>query len=150
MFASASGSLQAAATTPGSTVQASTAGGSAVSGKPGTSGSAAPVVSAVEATKLRYASWVERSRINGDTPLDPRIFAIEDLLPVGIVDGGNGQQEVMFFSEAAGKTVSFPLGTLFFDGWLAELRPEGVVFGSTDDRRTVRMRSWARSFKNAG
>jgi len=91
-----------------------------------------------------------RSGINGDVPIDPRIFAIEDLLPVGIVDGGNGQQEVMFYSEAAGKTLSFPLGTMFFDGWLTELRPEGVVFSSNDDRRMVRLRSWARSIRNAG
>lgn len=111
---------------------------------------AQPVISPLEATKQRYESWLGRLAINGDTPLDPRIFSVEDLLPVGIVDGGSGQQEVMFYSEAAGKTVSFPLGTVFFDGWLTELRPEGVIFSSNDDRKTIRMRSWARSIKTTG
>jgi len=86
-----------------------------------------PPLSALDATKQRYAKWLEQVDLNGDVPLDPRIFAIEDLLPVGIVDGGSGQQEVMFYSEAAGRTLSFPLGTLFSNGWLSELRPEGVV-----------------------
>lgn len=123
---------------------------SVVSGNRGGNVSNTPRVSPFETTKQRYDTWLGQVGINGDLPLDPRLFAIEDLLPVGIVDGGNGQQEVMFFSEAAQKTLSFPLGTMFFDGWLTELRPEGVVFSSNDDRRTVRMRSWARSIKNAG
>ena len=104
----------------------------------------------IEDTKLRYAAWLERSIIVGETNLDPRVFAIEDLTPVGLVDGGSGQQEVMFYSQAAAKTVSFPVGTVFFDGWLTELRSEGVVFSSNDERRTVRIRSWARSLKNLG
>ena len=86
----------------------------------------------------------------GEIPLDPRIFAIDDLLPVGIVDGGNGQQEVMFYSEAAQRTVSFPIGTVFYDGWLSELRPEGVVFASGDNYRTARLRSWARALRSVG
>jgi hypothetical protein len=114
---------------------------------PGGSGS---VYVPMDATKERYENWLSRSINAGDTTLDPRVFAIEDLTPVGVVDGGNGQQEVMFFSQAAGKTVSFPVGTMFFDGWLTELRPEGVVFSSNDDRRIIRMRSWARSLKNLG
>jgi hypothetical protein len=105
------------------------------------------VVSAIDATRTRYEGWV-RSGSNG--PVDPRIFSVEDLLPVGIVDGGNGGQEVMFFSEAIGKTVSFPVGTLFFDGWLSELRADGVVFSSNDQQHTTRMRLWARSLKSVG
>lgn len=116
----------------------------------GTANSSPSVTLAVEGTKERYANWLSRSVTVGDTTLDPRVFAIEDLTPVGVVDGGTGQQEVMFYSQAAEKTVSFPVGTMFFDGWLTELRPEGVVFSSNDDRRIVRMRSWARSIKNLG
>ena len=108
-----------------------------------------PTPSPVESTRQRYSEWIDRFGVNG-APLDPRLFAIEDLLPVGIVDGGSGNQEVMFYSEAVGKTISFPVGTLFFDGWLSELRPEGVVFSFNDYGRTVRMRSWARSIRNAG
>lgn len=132
---------------PGSVAASSGQSGTGISRSGvGASVSNAPVAS----TKDRYETWVGQFGIVGDAPIDPRIFSIEDLLPVGIVDGGSGQQEVMFFSEAAGRTLSFPIGTLFFDGWLTELRPEGVVFSSTDDRRTVRMRSWARSIKTAG
>jgi hypothetical protein len=102
-----------------------------------------------EATRQRYVEWLQRAAL-GDIPLDPRIFSVDDLLPVGVVDGGNGSQEVMFYSEAAGKTISFPVGTMFYDGWIAELRPEGVVFGSGSEIKQYRLRSWARSLRNVG
>ncbi len=129
---------------------ASTQSAGSTKGATGPLTSNQPALVAVEGTKQRYETWLGSLSLGGDLPLDPRVFAIEDLLPVGIVDGGNGQQEVMFFSQAAEKTVSFPLGTMFYDGWLTELRPEGVVFSSNDERRTVRMRSWARNIKAAG
>jgi hypothetical protein len=56
----------------------------------------------------------------------------------------------MFYSRVAEKTLSFPVGTRFYDGWLTELRPEGVVFSFVDNDRTVRMRSWSRSIQGAG
>jgi len=103
-----------------------------------------------EATKQRYEAWLQRAA-TGDIPLDPRIFSIEDLMPVGVVDGGNGRQEVLFYSDAAGRTLSFPVGTLFADGWLTELRPEGVVFATGEEaKRIYRLRSWARSLQNVG
>lgn len=108
------------------------------------------VQSPIEATRVRYNEWLTRLSAYGDLPLDPRVFAIDDLLPVGIVDGGTGGQEIMFYSEAAGRTVSFGIGTTFFDGRLTELRPEGVVFTSIDGHQQLRMRSWARSLKTSG
>ncbi len=140
-----------------STVASNTGGGrpNSTSVVPGASagsngGSAAPQLSANEATKQRYEAWLQRAA-TGEIPLDPQIFSIEDLMPVGVVDGGNGRQEVLFYSEAAGRTLSFPVGTLFADGWLTELRPEGVVFATGEDaRRTYRLRSWARSLRNVG
>jgi hypothetical protein len=126
----------------------STVGGISGSGSGGTT-VGAPLVSGTEATRSRYNEWLARITAYGDMPLDPRVFAIEDLLPVGIVDGGNGNQEVMFYSEAAGRTVSFMVGTSFFDGRLSELRPEGVVFSSFDGRQPIRMRSWARALKTS-
>ena len=111
----------------------------------------APESSPSEATKARYNQWLEQVGVTGDVPLDPRIFSIEDLMPVGVVDGGDGRQEVLFYSDAAGRTFSFPVGTYFNDGLLAELRPEGVVFATGDDTRRVhRLRSWARSLRNVG
>ena len=127
------------------TVVSANGGANVVNGGP-------PVViqSPIEATRVRYNDWLSRLAAYGDLPLDPRVFAVDDLLPVGIVDGGNGGQEIMFFSEAAGRTVSFGIGTTFFDGRLTELRPEGVVFTSIDGHQQLRMRSWARSLKTAG
>ena len=122
----------------------------ASTGRINTNGSNMPLPPAAESTQHRYEAWLGHANINSDLPIDPRIFAIADLLPVGIVDGGSGQQEVMFYSEGAGKTFSFPVGTLFYDGWLTEVRPEGVVFSFNDDRRTVRMRAWARSIQDNG
>ena len=146
-----------AGSTPGSpavagrstTVVPSTGPGGRSSGTSSSFGTSEQQIPASEATKQRYGAWLSRAAM-GDIPLDPRIFAIDDLLPVGVVDGGNGQQEVMFYSEAAGRTVSFPVGTVFYDGWLTELRPEGVVFASNDERRTVRLRSWARALRSVG
>lgn len=131
------------------TTVAGTGGSGGSAGSSGSSASAAPEVSASEATKQRWNAHLRRAEM-GEIPLDPRIFAIDDLLPVGIVDGGNGQQEVMFYSEAAQRTVSFPIGTVFYDGWLSELRPEGVVFASGDNYRTARLRSWARALRSVG
>src|SRR5436190_8208738 len=108
------------------------------------------VQSPIEATRVRYNEWLTRLSAYGDLPLDPRVFAVDDLLPVGIVDGGSGGQEIMFYSEAAARTVSFGIGTTFFDGRLTELRPEGVVFTSIDGHQQLRMRSWARSLKTSG
>jgi hypothetical protein len=123
------------------------ANGAVSSGRSGSGAAQPAVVSAVDATRARYNAWVSSGAAG---TLDPRIFSVEDLLPVGIVDGGTGGQEVMFFSEAVGKTVSFPVGTLFYDGWLSELRTEGVVFSSNDERHTSRMRAWAHSIKSEG
>jgi hypothetical protein len=105
---------------------------------------------AMDFTKQRWQTYLEQAASNPDLKMDARIFAMEDLLPVGIVDGGSGPQEVMFISKTAGRTVSFPIGTMFFDGWLTEVRPEGVVFTFNDGRGTVRLRSWTRSVQSAG
>lgn len=147
--ASTSGSSQTL--TVGGASQSVRSSGGSVSGGGSSGGtvSSEPVLTASEATKQRYEAWLDRARYGADIELDPMVFSIEDLLPVGIVDGGNGRQEVMFFSEAANRTVSFPVGTLFYDGWLTELRAEGVVFSFNDARRTVKMRSWGRSIRTS-
>jgi hypothetical protein len=132
-----------------STGRSTTISGTGGSGGTGGSAPSAPLLSASEATKQRYAAWLGRAE-TGDIALDPRVFAVDDLLPVGVVDGGNGQQEVLFYSEAAARTFSFPIGTVFNDGWLSELRPEGVVFTSGDTYRTSRLRSWARALRSVG
>jgi hypothetical protein len=121
-----------------------------VSGTGGGLNAANQVGPAIDYTKQRWQTYLEQAASNPDLKMDARIFAMEDLLPVGIVDGGNGPQEVMFISKTAGRTVSFPIGTMFFDGWLTEVRPEGVVFTFNDGRGTVRMRSWTRSVQPNG
>jgi hypothetical protein len=124
------------------------------SGRTGNSGAssapAGPSITSSEATKQRYIAWLGMAE-KFEIALDPRIFAIDDLLPVGVVDGGSGQQEVLFYSEAAAQTFSFPIGTVFHDGWfLGKLESDGVVFASSDYRQRPRLRSWARSLRSVG
>ncbi len=75
------------------------------------------------------------------------LFSIDDLIPVGVVDGGNGAEEVMFYSIAADRTLSFAVGTRFYDAWLRDIRPDGVVFGFDDKYFSTRLKSWGRSIK---
>lgn len=98
-------------------------------------------------TKMRFEMREEKIRIGQDGGPESAVFAIEDLLPVGVVSGGEGTEEVMFYSAAADRTFSFPVGTRFFDGWLAELRSEGVVFGFNDQFSTMRLKSWGRTIR---
>lgn len=121
-------------------------------GPGGVTGPSGPLPTSKEATGQRYAAWLGRAEM-GDIPLDPRVFAVDDLLPVGVVDGGSGQQEVLFYSEAAARTFSFPKGTMFFDGWLSDVREDGAVFAFySDNGRKVseKLRSWARSLRTVG
>lgn len=101
-----------------------------------------------EATRDRYLQREERIRAGMDGGPEAEVFSIEDLLPVGVVSGGDEKEEVMFYSQTADRTFSFPVGTRFFDGWLTALRPEGVVFSTDDQYRTARMKSWGRSIKS--
>ncbi|HEY8558836.1 MAG TPA: hypothetical protein VIL74_00430 [Pyrinomonadaceae bacterium] len=96
-------------------------------------------------TRARMQLRDERIRLGQDGGPEAAVFAIDDLLPVGVVSGGDGKDEVMFFSESACRVVSFPVGTQFYDGWFDSLRQEGVVFGFYDRFRTMRMRAWGRS-----
>ncbi len=99
-------------------------------------------------TRDRLARW-ESNRAYGQSYLpESTLFAIEDLIPVGFVDGGDTEKEVMFYSQAADRTLSFPAGTRFYDGWLLEITAEGVVFRFNDEMRTVRLKSWGRSIRN--
>lgn len=106
-----------------------------------------PEISAAEATKARLIDFMEKTRMGVDAGPESYIFAIDDLLPVGVVSGGSGQQEIIFFSQVANRTFSYPVGTRFFDGWLTEVRPEGVIFTADDQTRTSRLKSWGRSIK---
>jgi len=98
-------------------------------------------------TKTRLQIREERIRLGEDGGPESAAFAIDDLLPVGLVSGGDGKDEVMFYSESACRVFSFPVGTQFYDGWFDSTRPEGVVFGFFDQYRTRRMRAWGRSVK---
>ncbi|MDH3493424.1 MAG: hypothetical protein OEM82_07735 [Acidobacteriota bacterium] len=99
-------------------------------------------------TSDRYAIWAHSS-IYGNFVGEPSptIFSINDLVPVGVVDGGSGAEEVMFYSEAADRILSFPVGTRLHDGWIMEVIPEGVIFGSGDKAVTKRLKSWGRSVR---
>lgn len=104
-----------------------------------------PVILPPEDTKTRLTTWEQTGRFTGSGEPDPRIFAVEDLIPVGVVSGGDEKQEVMFYSQAACRTISFPPGTRFYDAWLMEVRLDGVIFTFDDNFRTERLKSWGRS-----
>jgi len=116
---------------------------------PGSQGTLPPEMPAKEATQARFIEWQRLAEVD-DRALSPLIFAVDDLLPVGLVDGGNGQQEVLFYSEAVARTFSFPVGTRFYDGWFSELRPDGVVFASYGERPTAKLRVWTRNLRSVG
>jgi hypothetical protein len=99
-----------------------------------------------EDTSVRLAKRDEDIRNN--IPVRPINFylAVEDLLPVGAVSGGSGQDEIMLYSQAADQTFSFPLGTEFFVGWLTGLKPDGPVFIFPASSQTM-TKSWVRSIQ---
>lgn len=96
-----------------------------------------------QATNERKRLREEKMRSGQDGGPESAILSVDDLLPVGMVSGGSGETEVMLYSQALMQTFSFPIGTPFYDGWLAELRPEGVVFGQTNQNGMVYMKNWS-------
>ncbi len=116
---------------------------------PGMSANGTPVnyAASPEATNERRRLRDERMRSGQDGGPESTILAIDDLLPVGMVSGGNGETEVMLYSQALMQTFSFPIGTPFYDGWLVELRPDGVGFGVNNQNGAVYLKNWANSVK---
>ena len=106
-----------------------------------------PKETVVEDTLTRILAREEKLRNGQEVGLESGVFAIEDLLPVGVVSGGEGADEIMFYSQSADRTFSYPVGTQFYDGWLTEIRNEGAVFSFNDQGRTMRLKSWVRSIK---
>lgn len=100
-----------------------------------------------EATNARIRARQEKMRAGQDGGPESAVLAIDDLLPVGMVSGGNGETEVMLYSQALQQTFSFPIGTPFYDGWLVELRPDGVGFGVNNQNGAVFLKGWADSVK---
>jgi hypothetical protein len=114
--------------------------------------SSAPVITTKEGTSRRWQFFQQKAVADPAISMDPTVFAIDDLLPVGLVDGGNGQQEILFYSEAVAQTFSFPVGTRFFDGWLSEITTQGVVFAWNDNRGRTdsKLRVWTRNLRSIG
>ncbi len=115
-------------------------------------GMSAPVaginyIASPEATNARIRVRQERLRLGQDGGPESAVLAIDDLLPVGVVSGGNGVTEIMLYSQALTRTFSFPVGTRFLDGWLVDWRPEGVGFGYTNQNGAVFLKNWSRSVK---
>ncbi|NNF00453.1 MAG: hypothetical protein HKN25_15650 [Pyrinomonadaceae bacterium] len=131
----------------------SAAGGQspAVAGSGGTTSSNAgiTVTKPVQlTTKDRLEMWEERAQYGDRRPPSSTIFAISDLIPVAVVDGGSGEKEVIFYSESADRTLSFPIGTRFYDGWLVNVLDEGVLFSNEDKVRPVTIiKSWGRGIR---
>ncbi len=103
-------------------------------------------VASTEATYERMRLRDARISAGGDGGPESSVYAIGDLFPIGIVSGGEGQEEVMFFSQTMNRTMSFPIGARFFDGWLVGKRPEGVEF-SGYGKNTILVKQWERDIK---
>lgn len=97
-------------------------------------------------TEDRLTIW-RQSQYSINSNPNPEIFAIEDLIPVGLVSGGDQKKEIIFYSRAADRTLSFPIGTRFYDAWLTDVRDDGVVFRFDDVYNSTRLKSWGRSIK---
>ncbi len=104
-------------------------------------------IASPEATNARVRMRQERIRLGQDGGPESAVLAIDDLLPVGVVSGGSGEQEIMLYSQALMQTFSFPVGARFLDGWLVDWRPEGVGFGYTNQNGAVFLKTWSRSVK---
>jgi hypothetical protein len=102
----------------------------------------------VAETKARFEQREERLRMGLNVPAESEVFAVDDLIPVGSVSGGSGRQEVLFFSRALKRNLSFQLGAKLFDGWIAEVRPEGVAFVLEGRVKTTRVKLWSSSTKD--
>lgn len=99
-----------------------------------------------EATIERIRQRERRLRSGQDAGPLSSIFALDDLLPIGTVSGGEGQEEVMFFSKAVNQTISFPVGSRFFDGWLVGYRPDGVELNPYGQNTTY-SKPWGKEAK---
>lgn len=136
----------AGATTPGTTPGAQPGTTPGASGtKPGETKAPDPVAE----TKERYEERQRKLRMGLAVGPESEVFAIDDLMPVGAVSGGSGRQEVMFFSRALNRTVSFPLGARVFDGWIAEVRSQGVMFVIDGKVKSSRIKLWESSIKQS-
>ncbi len=113
----------------------------------GAAGPGVNYVASPEATNARIRARQEKMRLGQDGGPESTVLAIDDLLPVGMVSGGNGETEVMLYSQALQQTFSFPIGTPFYDGRLVELRPDGVGFANANQNGAVFLKGWAHSIK---
>lgn len=104
---------------------------------------------ASEDTLTRVIRRRESLRSGFNVEPESSVFAIEDLLPVGVVSGGDEREEVMFYSQSLKRTFSFKVGTRFYDGWLTAFRPEGVVFNLNDEYQSVKIKGWERSINSS-
>lgn len=102
----------------------------------------------VAETLARFQQREERIQRGLNAGPEAEVFAVDDLIPVGTVSGGSGRQEVLVYSRAIKRTFSFPLGTKIFDGWIAEVRAEGVAFIVDGKTRVSRVKLWANSAKD--
>lgn len=126
--ASASGTAGSTAATTGGRI---TTGGTQV-----TTGGTSTLSPASESTKERYDAW-NKNRLYAQEIPPPGIFSVEDLVPVGVVSGGRGADEVMLLSLSLCQTVSYPVGTEFYDGYLTGMTREAVMFNLKKVMRTV-------------
>lgn len=98
----------------------------------------------IEETKARWAKRIEDLRIGKAVSQASEVFAVEDLFPVAVAGGGQGPEEIIFFSIALDRTISFPIGTRLHNGWVSASRREGVSFVLDGSPRSSILKGWGK------
>ncbi len=124
--------LRTSTQTGGVTETTTTVGGTSSRVSPGgqTRGSQIYSSSVIEAPswKSRHDDWLARKKLGQIVENESEVLGVADLIPVGLVSGGDLGAEVMLFSLSLCQTFSFPAGTRFSDGWLNGFDQKEVVF----------------------
>jgi hypothetical protein len=84
----------------------------------------------VDNTRGRWEEWAARANRGEMVGPESATLGIDDLVPVGYAGGGDRPVEVMLFSISLCRTFSFPAGTQFYNGTLAEINQNEVVFAN--------------------
>ena len=143
-----SGSTAARAATTTVVPAAGSSGTGAVSGGTGSRPTVTHIVPAVPSqvldttgTRTRHQIWIQQQQSGQSLMAESETLSIDDLVPVGFVSGGNIGDEVTLYSATLCKTFTFPAGTRFYDGWLAGLNRQEVVFSNGS---AIRRKSFVR------
>jgi hypothetical protein len=98
----------------------------------------------IEETKARWTKRMEDLRLGRAVPPESEIFDVVDLYPLAFAKGGRGPDEIIFFSMALGRNVSFSVGSRLHNGTISAVSEAGVRFLVNGNPRSAITRGWGR------